>query len=143
MRGILGLHHVAILTSDIEAKTRHLTCLFGGHARPIVDIESSGLALRSTMITFSDGFGAIQLIEPRIGPGVFELATFGEGTIYEIALETENADEFAHESSLRRLSLDGKDLGRSVKIAASGSKYFYLDSGQTGGTRFEIIEPQR
>jgi NAD(P)-dependent dehydrogenase (short-subunit alcohol dehydrogenase family) len=110
----------------------------------IRSVEASGMRLRTAMLRpGAEPTAAIQLIEPHVGPGVDELARNGEGTLYEVAWEVEDADAAA--GAMRAAGATLRDLAGNViegpVTARSGSRYFYLDSDATGGTRMEVIQP--
>lgn len=138
------LHHVAVLTRDIEASVEHYLRLVGAERPEIRSVDSPGLRLRTAMIRpGSDPSASVQLIEPRIGPGVEELERGGEGTLFEVAWEVEDIDAAAdgmRASGAGLLDLADRPVDAPV-TARSGSRYFYLAAEVTGGTRTEVIQP--
>lgn len=140
--GLRRLHHVAILTGDIEAALDRLVDLLRVDRPEVRTVERDGLRLRTTMLRAGrDSDAQLQLIEPHVGPGVEELANGGEGTIYEIAFEAADIDRAAttmRSDGAALVDLVGAPVDGPL-TAASGNRYFYVDRASTGGLRLEVI----
>jgi len=138
------LHHVAVLTSDIEEAIRHYGRLLGAPPPVIRGIDTPEVRLRTAMLQPGSRPSAmVQLIEPEVGPGVAELEAGGEGTLYEVAWEVGDIDAAAAEMRANGadvLDLAGRPIAEPV-TARSGSRYFYLGREATAGTRTEVIQP--
>ena len=143
---IQRLHHVGILTHDLDAMLAHYLDLLGVERPPISVVDRPDLRLRTTMIaTGRVGITPfLQIIEPHLGPGVQELADGGEGTLFEIAFEVAGLEELTSELRDRGIhpeDFSGRPLDSPFATAASGNHYAYLPKGSTRGTRTELIEP--
>jgi hypothetical protein len=142
--GIKRIHHVGILTADIEAAVESYALLLTNRPRRIVDVARPGVRLRSAMIPVGEGSGThVQLIQPVEGPGVNELEKGGEGVIYEVAFEVVDiaaANQAARQAGEFPTDLAGAHFEGPYLTASSGSRYFYLQPTPQRGTRFELIE---
>jgi len=137
------LHHVGILSSNINQSIDWFVECFGCSKPKVVEVEKPGFRLKSSMLTIGNGT-YIQVIEPLEGPGLAELVGQGEGTLYEVAFEVENIEDFHDQLTARGLvatDFVGNPIPNKFLVASSGSKYFYLSMTQTRGTRIEIIQP--
>jgi len=138
------LHHVAILTKNIDRAVEHYARLLGADRPEIRSVDAPGMRLRTTMVRpGSDPSASIQLIEPDVGPGVNELERDGEGSLYEVAWEVEDVDAAAHgmvAAGARLVDMAERPIDAPV-TARSGSRYFYLDREDTRGTRTEVLQP--
>lgn len=138
------LHHVAILTGDIDRAVEHYATTLGADRPEIRSIDAPGLRLRTAMLRpGSEPSAAIQLIEPEVGPGVVELERDGEGALYEVAWEVDDVEAVANGmlgSGASLLDMAGNAINAPI-TARSGSRYFYLDRETTAGTRTEVIQP--
>ena len=67
---IRQIHHVAILTNDIDAAINHYVDLIGCEKAGPIDVEKPGLRWRSVLLPIGNGTTALQLIQPLEGPGV-------------------------------------------------------------------------
>jgi hypothetical protein len=141
---IQQLHHVCILTADVEALGGRLHDALGLPLPPPARVVSGPtLELRTAMLPIGNGT-YLQLLEPHSGPGVAELAAAGEGALFEVAFKVDSADHAAKEAANRGItptSLSGLPLENGYAVAGSGSRYLYLPSTSTGGVRVELIEP--
>jgi catechol 2,3-dioxygenase-like lactoylglutathione lyase family enzyme len=141
---IRRLHHVGIVTSDIEAAVRHYTSMFGCATPTIIGIDRPGLKFRTAMVSVAPGSGGhVQLIEPEIGFGVEELRSKGEGTIIELAFEVDDIEAFSrqmHEQGMPPLNLLGQPIDSPYLVASSGNRYLYLPRERNFGTSIEIIQ---
>lgn len=144
---IRRLHHVGILTDDIDAMLSHYVALLGVERPAITDVDRPDLRLRTTMVrTGPDATTFLQLIEPHLGPGVSELAAGGDGTLFEIAFEVDGLAELT--GTLRSQGIGPEDfVGQRLEgpfaTAASGNRFAYLPVTASQGTRTELIEPVR
>lgn len=140
------LHHVGLVTRDIESTLDRLVSLLGVERPEIRDIDRPDLRLRTTMVRAGQGSDVmIQLIEPHLGAGVEELERDGEGALVELAFQVGDIDTVA--------SVVRADGGRIEDVtgapiegpltAGSGNRYMYLDRALTGGTRVEVIQASR
>jgi NAD(P)-dependent dehydrogenase (short-subunit alcohol dehydrogenase family) len=143
--GIRRLNHVAILTGSIERTLDHYVSLLGVERPAILDVDRPGVKLRTTMVrTGPHAETSLQLIQPEIGPGVDELARGGDGTLYEIAFEVDDIGSTARSfrsDGVAPRDLLGQEIESEYLTAASGSRYFYLPTDATLGTRTEILGP--
>jgi catechol 2,3-dioxygenase-like lactoylglutathione lyase family enzyme len=142
--GIKRIHHVGILTADIEAAVASYALLLGNRPPRIVDVARPTVRLRSAMIPVGDGSGThVQLIQPVEGPGVDELQKGGDGVLYEVAFEVADiagANKAARAAGEVPTDLAGNDFEGPYLTASSGSRYFYLQPTTRRGTRLELIE---
>jgi catechol 2,3-dioxygenase-like lactoylglutathione lyase family enzyme len=145
--GITRVHHVGVLTRDIEAAVETYAGLLGNRPPRVVDVKRPGVQLRSAMIPVGAESGThVQLIQPIEGPGVLELGTGGEGTLYEIAFEVADIAAAAaamRASGERPTDVAGLEFDGPYLVASSGNRYFYLQPSERRGTRLELIEVQR
>jgi hypothetical protein len=71
---ISGLHHVAVLTADIDAAVAQYVALLGGQTPRQVLVDRPGVKLKSAMLPLGKtGATFLQIIQPIEGPGVEEL----------------------------------------------------------------------
>ncbi len=88
---IVKLHHVAILSSDVDALAARLQETLGLPAAPPARaVSSDRVELRTTMLPVGNGT-YLQLFEPHRGPGVAELQAGGDGALYEVAFQVDDA----------------------------------------------------
>jgi catechol 2,3-dioxygenase-like lactoylglutathione lyase family enzyme len=142
--GIKRIHHVGILTADIEAAVESYSLLLHNRPPRIVDVARPAVRLRSAMIPVGEGSGThVQLIQPVEGPGVNELEKGGEGVLYEVAFEVADiaaANKAARQAGEFPTDLAGDTFEGPYLTASSGSRYFYLQPTAQRGTRLELIE---
>jgi|SRR6266849_5785154 len=142
--GIKRIHHVGILTTDIEAAVESYALLLRNRPLRIVDVARPAVRLRSAMIPVGEGSGThVQLIQPLEGPGVHELEQSGDGVLYEIAFEVADiavSNKAALEAGEVPTDLAGNPFEGPYLTASSGNRYFYLQPTAQRGTRFELIE---
>jgi catechol 2,3-dioxygenase-like lactoylglutathione lyase family enzyme len=138
------LHHVCILTANIEALSERLHAALGVPlASAARTVAGDGVEMRTAMISLGNGT-FLQLLEPHLGPGVAELAAGGEGALYEVAFKVSSAEQAAAEAASRGLvpsAFAGTPLSEGYATAGSGSRYLYLPVASTAGVRIELIEP--
>lgn len=138
---IRGLHHVGIVTANLERTIGLYRSLFGSEPSAIVNIEKSGIKLRTAMLSLGNSY--LQVIEPIIGPGVDALQRYGEGAILEIALEVKDIEQFHHELQLKGVdpvNIVGEAIEEKYLVASSGNRYFYLPKHATSGTSIEVYQ---
>jgi catechol 2,3-dioxygenase-like lactoylglutathione lyase family enzyme len=138
---IKGLHHVGIVTANIEDAIRYYVETFGCPPPKVVTVDKPGIQLRTAMLSI--GASHLQLIEPKTGPGVEELQTRGEGAILEVAFQVDDIEQFYDEMSHRGISpvsMVGAPIDTRYLAASSGNRYFYLPQEKTRGTSVEIIQ---
>jgi catechol 2,3-dioxygenase-like lactoylglutathione lyase family enzyme len=142
---IRRLHHVAILTDDIEGTVSHYVAMLQVQRPLITDVDRPDLQLRTAMVpTGPDATTYIQIIEPRRGAGVKELAERGNGSLFEIAFEVDDLARLTatmRDQGVAPLDFAGQPLDGPFATAASGNRFAYLPLGTTRGTRTELIEP--
>jgi hypothetical protein len=142
--GIRRIHHVGILTADIEAAVESYALLLRNRPLRIVDVARPAVRLRSAMIPVGEGSGThVQLIQPVEGPGVLELEKGGDGALFEVAFEVGDiaaANKAAREAGELPTDLAGDSFKGPYLTAGSGNRYFYLQPTKQRGTRLELIE---
>jgi catechol 2,3-dioxygenase-like lactoylglutathione lyase family enzyme len=139
---IRRLHHVGIVTSNIDNAVQHYVKDFGCPAPKIASVERPGVKLRTAMLSLGSGTH-LQLIEPSIGLGVAELQSRGEGAIIEMAFEVDDIESFAREKRAAGATLTdllGNPIEADYLVAASGNRYVYLAKDDNLGTSIELIE---
>jgi catechol 2,3-dioxygenase-like lactoylglutathione lyase family enzyme len=138
------LHHVGVVTADIDQAICHYVETFGCKPPNVVAVDKPGIKLRTAMLAIgSENANYLQLIEPEIGPGVDELAARGEGAIFEMAFEVEDIEAFHDEiagQGVKPVNLVGEPLETRYIVASSGNRYFYLPKDKMRGTNIEIIQ---
>ena len=141
---IKQLHHVAILTSNIEEAIQYYCKLLGCQARDPVEVDKGGARLRTVMLPLGpSGTTFLQLIEPEQGPGVEELKRTGEGVIFEIGFQTEDIESF--HSHLATMGIEASDLcenpiQKKYLESKYGNRYFVLPRSMARGSRLEIVQ---
>jgi hypothetical protein len=141
---IVQLHHVCILTGDVDGLAARLQETLGvPTAPPARAVSNDRVELRTTMLPVGNGT-YLQLLEPHRGPGVAEYQAGGEGALYEVAFEVDDAraaGDAMHERGLSPVGLAGEPLPENHTVASSGSRFLYLPRHLTGGVRVELIQP--
>jgi catechol 2,3-dioxygenase-like lactoylglutathione lyase family enzyme len=141
---IVQLHHVCILTADVETLAARLQDTLGvPAAAPAREVSSERAELRTTMLPVGNGT-YLQLLQPHRGPAVAELQAGGEGALYEVAFQVDDAraaGDAMQERGLKPVGLAGEPLAANHAVAGSGSRFLYLPRHLTGGVRVELIEP--
>ena len=142
--GITRIHHVGILTADIDAAVELYAGLLQNRPSRIVDVARAEVRLRSAMIPVGKGSGTyVQLIQPNDGPGVEELAAGREGVLFEVAFEVEDVElavAVARRAGDTPTDLAGIPIEGSYLTASSGNRYFYLQPTHARATRMEFIQ---
>ncbi len=140
---IKRLHHVAILTSDIDQAIRHYVDLLGCTEKEPATVEKPGVRWRTVLLPIGDGDTCIQLIEPHEGPGVEELQRGGEGTLFEIGFRCEDIDGF-HDHLVDRDIQPGdlreQALSERSLTSKFGNRYFIVPREKSRGTRLEVVQ---
>ena len=141
---IVKLHHVAILSSDVDALAARLQETLGLPAAPPARaVASDRVELRTTMLPVGNGT-YLQLFEPIGGPAWPSLQAGGDGALYEVAFQVDDAraaGEAMHERGLQPLGLAGEPLAENHAVAGSGTRFLYLPRHLTGGVRVELVQP--
>ena len=140
---ISALHHVAILTADIEAAIDHYVDLIDCERKEPATVEKPGLHWRTVLLSIGDGRTALQLIEPHEGPGVEELQRGGEGALFEIGFRCENIEAFGDHLAQRDIpasDLLEKPLQERYLTSTFGNKYYITPREKSRGTRLEIVQ---
>lgn len=140
---ISQIHHVAILTRDIEKAIQHYVDLLGCEEKEPATVEKPGLHWRTVLLPLGNGTTALQLIEPLEGPGVDELARGGEGALFEIGFRCEDIEGF--HSHLQQRDIPASDLREMPLeephlVSKFGNKYFVVPREKSRGTRLECVE---
>jgi catechol 2,3-dioxygenase-like lactoylglutathione lyase family enzyme len=137
------IHHVAILTKDIDASIRHYVDLLGCESADPIEVRKPGLRWRSVLLPIGNGTTALQLIEPLEGPGVEEIENGGEGTLFEIGFNCADAETFAHHlnkhditpSDLNENPIEGTHL-----TSKYGNRFYIVPRDKSRGTRLEFVQ---
>jgi len=137
------IHHVAILTKDIEASIRHYVDLLGCKLADPIDVEKPGLRWRSVLLPIGNGTTALQLIEPLEGPGVDELKNGGEGTLFEIGFNCADAENFAlhlGERNITPTDLNEDAMDQTYMVSKYGNRFYIVPRDKSRGTRLEFVQ---
>ena len=141
---ITNLHHVAILTSNMEDAIEYYTNLLGGQNPRVAEVDRPGVKLKSAMLPIGpSGDTYLQLIEPSEGPGVAELARGGEGTLFEVGFQVDEIEAFHDQmdaKNIRPHGLAGESIEGKYIESKFGNRYFFLPKDKTRGTRLEFVQ---
>ena len=141
---ITNLHHVAILTSNIEDAVQFYTNLLGGQSPRIAEVDRPGVKLKSAMLPIGPtGDTYLQLIEPSEGPGVAELERGGEGTLFEVGFQVDDLADLHDQMDAREIrpqDLAGDSIEDKFIESKFGNRYFFLPKDITRGTRLEFVQ---
>ena len=141
---ITNLHHVAILTSNIEDAIQFYTNLLGCQSPRIAEVDRPGVKLKSAMLPIGPtGDTYIQLIEPSEGPGVAELERGGEGTLFEVGFQVDDLADLHDQMDVREIrpqDLAGDSIEDKFIESKFGNRYFFLPKDKTRGTRLEFVQ---
>lgn len=141
---ITNLHHVAILTSNIEDAIQFYTNLLGCQSPRIAEVDRPGVKLKSAMLPIGPtGDTYLQLIEPSEGPGVAELERGGEGTLFEVGFQVDDLADLHDQMDAREIrpqGLAGDSIGGKFIESKFGNRYFFLPKDKTRGTRLEFVQ---
>ena len=141
---ITNLHHVAILTSNMEDAIEYYTNLLGVQTPRIVEVNRPGIKLRSAMLPIGpSGETYLQRIEPSLGPGVAELERGGDGTLFEVGFQVDNIEAFHDQMDTREIrpqDLAGDSIEDKYIESKFGNRYFFLPKDKTKGTRLEFVQ---
>jgi hypothetical protein len=141
MQMIRRLHHVGIVTANIEAALSHYVEVFECEMPRILSVDKLGIKLRTAMLSIGESH--LQLIDPENGPGVDDLKKGGEGAIIEMALEVSDIEEMYDKMKARNIepvSIVGEPIPAKFLVASSGNRYFYLPKDKMRGTSIEIYQ---
>jgi catechol 2,3-dioxygenase-like lactoylglutathione lyase family enzyme len=141
---ITSLHHVAILTRDMDSALEFYTELLGCQIPRVIEIDRPGLKLKSAMLPIGpSGKTYLQILEPGLGPGVGELEKGGEGTIFEVGYQVDDLEAFNEEMIDRGVSpvdLSGHPISGKFIVSKFGNRYSFLPKDKTRGTRSEFVQ---
>ena len=141
---ITNLHHVAILTSNIEEAIQFYANLLGCQSPRIAEVDRPGVKLKSAMLPIGPtGDTYLQLIEPSEGPGVPELERGGEGTLFEVGFQVDDLADLHGQMDAREIrpqDLAGDSIEDKFIESKFGNRYFFLPKDKTRGTRLEFVQ---
>ena len=141
---ITNLHHVAILTSNIEDAIQFYTNLLGCQSPRIAEVDRPGVKLKSAMLPIGPtGDTYLQLIEPSEGPGMAELERGGEGTLFEVGFQVDDIADLHGQMDAREIrpqDLAGDSIEDKFIESKFGNRYFFLPKDKTRGTRLEFVQ---
>ena len=141
---ITNLHHVAILTSDLEEAIAYYVDMLGCQQPKIAEVDKPGVKFKSAMLPIGpSGETFLQILEPEIGTGVKELDRGGEGTLLEMAFQTDDIEDFADKMNDRGVlpsNIVEKPIEEKYIQSKFGNRYFILPAKQLRGTRVEIVQ---
>jgi catechol 2,3-dioxygenase-like lactoylglutathione lyase family enzyme len=140
---ITNLHHVAILTSDLDKAVRFYVDLLDCPMPKIAEVDKPNIRLRSAMVPIGNGETFLQILEPEIGPGKKELAERGEGALFEMAFQTDDIEQFAIKMQTEGITpsnLAEQPIKEKYIQSKFGNRYFILPGKQLRGTRTEIVQ---
>lgn len=141
---ITNLHHVAILTSNIEDAIQFYTNLLGCQSPRIAEVDRPGVKLKSAMLPIGPtGDTYLQLIEPSEGPGVAELERGGEGTLFEVGFQVDDLADLHDQMDAREIrpqDLAGDSIEDKFIESKFGNRYFFLPKDKTRGARLEFVQ---
>jgi catechol 2,3-dioxygenase-like lactoylglutathione lyase family enzyme len=140
---IQQIHHVAILTKDIDAAIKHYVDLLGCEMADPIDVEKPGVRWRTVLLSIGNGTTALQLIQPLEGPGVEELERGGEGTLFEIGFACEDAEAFGQHLKGRAIDPSGlkeESLEENYLQSKYGNRFFIVPREKSRGTRLEFVQ---
>jgi catechol 2,3-dioxygenase-like lactoylglutathione lyase family enzyme len=141
---ISGLHHVAVLTADIDAALARFAALLGIDAPRQVAVDQPGVKLKSAMLPIGAAKTTfLQIIQPIEGPGVEELRRGGEGALFEVGFQVEDIENF--NAALRArdagpLDLAERPISQNFIPSKYGNRYSFVPRSITGGTRVEVVQ---
>lgn len=143
---ILGLHHVAILTHDIEKAVEYYCAFFNCSKAQVVHVQDAeqNVNLKTAMIPLGPtGETALQLIQPIEGVGYAELIQGGEGVIFEIGYRVDNLEQFNENmiaKGFKPANLAQRPIAGKFIVSKFGNRYSFLPKEATRGTRSEFVE---
>jgi hypothetical protein len=144
---ISGLHHVAILTSDLDSAVVQFAALLGTEAPRLVLVDQPGVKLKSAMLPLGAAKSTfLQIIQPIEGPGVEELECGGEGTLFEVGFQVENIEDFNMALRARNagpLDLAEQPIAENFIPSRYGNRYSFVPRSITRGARVEIVQVMR
>jgi catechol 2,3-dioxygenase-like lactoylglutathione lyase family enzyme len=144
---ISGLHHVAVLTADIDAAVAQYVALLGGQTPRQVLVDRPGVRLKSAMLPLGKtGATFLQIIQPIEGPGVEELQRGGEGALFEVGFQVEDIEGFNGALRARGaspLDLAERPITQNFIPSKYGNRYSFVPRSITRGTRVEIVQVMR
>ena len=143
---ILGLHHVAILTRNMdEALTRYCE-LFGCERPNVIDVDypDQNVILKTAMLPIGPtGSTSLQVIQPIEGVGCAELEKGGEGAIFEIGYQVDDLGAFNDDMISKGFgptNIAENPIPGKFNVSKFGNRYSLLPREATGGTRSEFVQ---
>ena len=140
---IQQIHHIAILTEDMDTAIQHYVDLLGCEMAEPIDVEKPGVHWRTVLLPIGNGTTALQLIQPLEGPGVEELERGGEGTLFEIGFACEDAEAFGQHLQKREIkpsNLAEEPLQEKYLQSKYGNRFFIVPREKSRGTRLEFVQ---
>lgn len=132
---IKQLHHVGVLTGNIEAASAHYQRLLRAPPPRITHVARAEFSCGPRWWRSVRGADrSCSFVQPEVGPGVAEAEQRGDGALYEIALEVDDIGAVA--SAFRATGLTSCDIaGTPIE-----QPYLVVASVQTGGSQMEFIQ---
>lgn len=141
---IKKLHHVAILTSNMEAALDFYTDFLNCERSKVISVDKEDMKFKTVLLPIGkEGQTCLQIIEPSKGPGVEELEKNGEGTIFEIGYEAEDMDklyEQLSEKGIKPANFAGVHIEDKYMVSSFGNKYFFIPKDKMRNTRTEVVQ---
>lgn len=141
---IARIHHVAILTSNMEDAIMHFSMLLGCSSPRVFQADSPGLKFRSAMLPIgTSGETYLQFIEPSEGPGAEELSRDGEGRLFEVGFQVDDIEDFYERMVAKGIfpvDIKGQPIESKFIVSKFGNRYFFLPKDKTRGTRVEVVQ---
>jgi catechol 2,3-dioxygenase-like lactoylglutathione lyase family enzyme len=140
---ITSLHHVAILTADIEAAVTFYSRLFGISKPDIIQVNKENMKFKSIMLPIGDQRSFLQIIQPIEGPLVNVFQERGEGAIAEIGYQVEDIEKTLAqlaEEGFKPLDFGEHEIDGNFITSKYGNRYCFLSSDKMRGTRTELVQ---
>jgi methylmalonyl-CoA/ethylmalonyl-CoA epimerase len=132
MEGVIGLHHVGVLSEDLES-VRVLAERLGFEVGDVEQHEAIGVeALWLTL-----GGLRLEVLRPaRPDSRAARALAAGRSGLDHVALEVRDCD-----AALRGLRADGVALAdEEPRLGVHGTKIGFLDAAAAGGLRIELVQ---
>jgi catechol 2,3-dioxygenase-like lactoylglutathione lyase family enzyme len=140
---ITNLHHVAILTADIEVAAGFYAQLFGIGKPEIIQVNKENMKFKSIMLPIGDQRTFLQIIQPIEGPLVKVFQERGEGAIAEIGYEVDDIEKSLAqltEEGFKPLDFGENEIEGSYITSKYGNRYCFLSTTKMHGTRTELVQ---
>lgn len=141
---IRRIHHVAVVTSNLEAAIVHYVNALKCEPGPIRTIDRPGARFRTAMLPVCQGADTfVQLIEPSEGPGTGELERNGEGALLEIGFEVGDIAEAGRQlqdAGTHLRDVAGENIETEYLTSSFGNRYAFLHPNDMRGTRIELVQ---